>query len=84
MSQEVVVVQIVVVERVTKLNAWLSAVCDKLQFASLELVAFVNVPLYAAIRLLSGDLQAEDLTEPCSPDSVMNDASDAAEMQPLG
>jgi hypothetical protein len=47
----------VVVERVTMLGAWLSAVVDKLQFASLELVSFLNVPLYAAIRLLSGDLQ---------------------------
>ena len=47
----------VVIERVTKLNAWLAAVTDKLQFASLELVGFLNVPLYAAIRLLSGDLQ---------------------------
>jgi hypothetical protein len=48
----------VVTERVVALDAWLSAVCDKLQFASLELVGFLNVPLYAAIRLLSGDLQA--------------------------
>lgn len=49
---------VVVTERVGQLNEWLSAVCDKLQFASLELVSFLNVPLYAAIRLLSGDLQA--------------------------
>ena len=47
----------VVVERVQRLCAWLSAVTAKLQFASLELVSFLNIPLYAAIRLLSGDLQ---------------------------
>jgi len=63
----------VVTERVVALDAWLSAVCDKLQFASLELVGFLNVPLYAAIRLLSGDLQPDDFTEPCSPDTVMGD-----------
>lgn len=47
----------VVVERVQRLGVWLSAVTAKLQFASLELVSFLNIPLYAAIRLLSGDLQ---------------------------
>ena len=48
---------VVVTERVKQLGEWLAAACDKLQFASLELVSFLNVPLYAAIRLLSGDLQ---------------------------
>lgn len=48
---------IVVVERVTQLGCWLGAVCERLQFASIELVHFLNVPLYAAIRMLSGDLQ---------------------------
>ena len=61
----------VVVERVSMLNSWLERVCNKLQFASVELVSFLNVPLYAAIRMLSGDLQPADLTEPCSPESVV-------------
>ena len=60
---------LVVVERVSKLNAWLSAVCEKLQFASLELVSFLNVPLYAAIRLLSGDLQVHSHNQPARPPS---------------
>ena len=61
----------VVVERVAMLRDWLSAVAELLQFASVEMVSFINVPLYAAIRLLSGDLQADDFTEPCSPESVV-------------
>ena len=64
---------VVVVERVEQLGAWLTAVTEKLQFASLELVSFLNIPLYAAIRLLSGDLQPADFAEPMSPDSVMEE-----------
>lgn len=62
----------VVVERVRGLGLWLSAVCEKLQYVSPELISFLNVPMYCAIRMLSGDLKADDLVEPCSPDSVMS------------
>lgn len=58
-------------ERVRGLGRWLRAVCELLQYASPELCAFLNVPLYCATRLLSGDLQRADLLEPCSPDTVM-------------
>jgi len=63
----------VVTERVRNLGAWLAVVCQKLQYASPELISFLNVPMYCAIRMLSGDLQAADLIEPCSPDTVMAD-----------
>lgn len=53
----------VVTERVAKLGHWLGAVADRLQFASLELVSFLNVPLYAAIRMLSGDLQVTSCSQ---------------------
>lgn len=61
----------VVMERVAKLDTWLGAVCERLQFSCSALVAFLNVPIYAAIRLLSGDLQPDDFVEPCSPASVV-------------
>ena len=62
----------VVVERVQGLGEWLQAICAKLQCVSPELVAFLNVPMYCAIRMLSGDLRTADLVGPCSPDSVMS------------
>jgi len=62
----------VVTERVKGLGLWLAAVCQKLQYASPELISFLNVPMYCAIRMLSGDLQPADLLEPCSPDTVID------------
>ena len=47
----------VVMERVRMLNSWLGAVCNRLQLASIEIISFLNVPVYAAVRMLSGDLQ---------------------------
>ena len=65
----------VVVARVNMLGVWLAAVTDKLQYVSPELISFLNVPMYCAVRMLSGDLSAADLVEPCSlpcsPDTVM-------------
>jgi len=65
----------VVVTRVKMLGEWLAAVTDKLQYVSPELISFLNVPMYCAVRMLSGDLSAADLVEPCSlpcsPDTVM-------------
>lgn len=65
----------VVVTRIRALGAWLATVTDKLQYVSPELISFLNVPMYCAVRMLSGDLSAADLVEPCSlpcsPDTIM-------------
>ena len=47
----------VVVTRIRALGAWLTTVTDKLQYVSPELISFLNVPMYCAVRMLSGDRQ---------------------------
>lgn len=77
----------VVVTRLRALGAWLTTVTDKLQYVSPELISFLNVPMYCAVRMLSGDLSAADLVEPCSlpcsPDTVMANEPGARAGSPL-
>ena len=73
----------VVVERVRMLGLWLTAITEKLQYVSPELISFLNVPMYCAVRMLAGDLSPADLIEPCSPDTVMASESDAKQVHGL-
>lgn len=77
----------VVVTRIRALGAWLTTVTDKLQYVSPELISFLNVPMYCAVRMLSGDLSAADLVEPCSlpcsPDTIMANEPGARARSPL-
>ena len=58
----------VVQERVRALDAWLRATMDIFQFVDVKAVVFLGLPFYLAVRVITGDVSAEEFCESRSPD----------------
>ena len=53
----------VVVQRVRGLNRWLTAAVELFQFADAELIRFLNLPVYLALRVMIGDFCEDEYAE---------------------